>query len=55
VVESKVVGIGLALNVNGFIVKPLVPNVVDDKIRSVIVQPSHAHNGIAYETIATDF
>ena len=55
VVESKVVGIGLALNVNGFIVKPLIPNVVDDKIRGVIAQPSRTQNGIAYETIATDF
>jgi two-component system chemotaxis response regulator CheY len=54
VVESKVVGIGLALNVNGFIVKPLIPNVVDDKIRGVIAQPSRSQNGIAYETIATD-
>ncbi|MGZ8271085.1 MAG: EAL domain-containing protein [Methylophilus sp.] len=55
VVESKVVGIGLALNVNGFIVKPLIPNVVDDKIRGVIAHPSRTQNGIAYETIATDF
>ena len=52
--ESKAVGVGLALNVNGFIVKPLIPNVIDDKIHSIVSQPSRVQNAIAYETISTD-
>lgn len=52
--QSKAVGVAITLNVNGFLAKPLVPDVVDDKIRNVMTMTFNAQAAIAYETIHTD-
>ena len=52
--QSKALGVAMALNVNDFIVKPLTPSIVEDKIKHIISSPSHTKNPIAYETINTE-
>jgi EAL domain-containing protein (putative c-di-GMP-specific phosphodiesterase class I)/DNA-binding response OmpR family regulator len=52
--QSKALGVAMALNVNDIIVKPLMPNVIEDKIQRIISEASHTQNPIAYETINTE-
>lgn len=39
--QSKTLNAAMALNVNDIIVKPLMPDVIDDKIQRVTLNPSH--------------
>lgn len=52
--QTKALGVALALNVNDFIVKPLTPSVIEEKIDHIISSPCHTQNPIAYETISTE-
>lgn len=51
--ESKSLGIAMALNVNDVVVKPLLPNVIGEKINRIISMPFQTQNPIAYATINT--
>jgi EAL domain-containing protein (putative c-di-GMP-specific phosphodiesterase class I)/ActR/RegA family two-component response regulator len=51
--QSKALGVAMALNVNDFIVKPLTPSIVEEKIEHIIASPCNTQNPIAYETINT--
>jgi CheY-like chemotaxis protein len=53
ITQSKALGVAMALNVNDVIVKPLIPNVIDEKINRIISSPFQTLNPIAYETINT--
>ncbi len=52
--QAKALGVAMALNVNDVIVKPLIPNVIDEKISRIIAEPFQTQNPIAYETISTE-
>jgi EAL domain-containing protein (putative c-di-GMP-specific phosphodiesterase class I)/DNA-binding response OmpR family regulator len=52
--QARAVSLAMALNVNGLLVKPLIPNIMDGKIRSVMNEPSRIQTKIAYETVNTD-
>lgn len=52
--QSKALGIAMALNVNDVIVKPLIPNIIGDKINRIISSPFQMQNPIAYEVINTE-
>ncbi len=52
--QTKAVGLAMTLNVNGFLAKPLIPNVIDRKIKNVMSEPTRVQASIAYETINTD-
>ena len=53
-IQAKAVGIAMTLNINGFITKPLIPDVIDKKVQSVMSEMFRAQAAIAYETINTD-
>ncbi len=52
--QTRAVSLAMALNVNCLLVKPLIPNIIDGKIRSVMNEPSRIQAEIAYETVNTD-
>jgi len=52
--QSKALGVAMALNVNDVIVKPLIPNIIDEKLKRIITSPCHTQHPIAYETIDTE-
>lgn len=52
--QSKALGIAMALNINDVIVKPLIPNIIGDKINRITSSPFQMQNPIAYEVINTE-
>ncbi|HVC49785.1 MAG TPA: response regulator, partial [Burkholderiales bacterium] len=52
--QTEVIGTALALDVNGFLVKPIIPAVVDEKLRKAMTERFPLHAPIAYEAIRTD-
>jgi len=44
----------MALNVNDVIVKPLTPNIIDEKLSRIIAEPFQTQNPIAYEGVSTE-
>jgi CheY-like chemotaxis protein len=53
--QSDVLGAALALDVNGLIVKPITPDIIERKIRHALSEPTHLHPKIAYEAVNIDF
>lgn len=51
--QSKALGVAMALNVNDVVVKPLISNIIGDKINRIISTPFQTLNPIAYETVST--
>lgn len=52
--QSKALGVAMALNVNDVIVKPLISNIIGDKINRIISAPCQTQNPIVYEAINTE-
>jgi len=52
--QAKALGVAMALNVNDVIVKPLIPNIIDEKISRIITEPFQTQNPLAYEAIDTN-
>jgi DNA-binding NarL/FixJ family response regulator len=53
-IQAKVVGTAMTLNVNGFITKPFIPDLIDKKVQHVLNEVVKTHAAIAYETIYTE-
>lgn len=51
--QTEVLGTALALDINGFLVKPIIPTVADEKISQALSEPLRLHPPLAYESIKT--
>lgn len=51
--KTDVLGTALALDINGFLVKPIIPAVVDEKISQAMSESHKLHPPLAYEAIIT--
>ena len=52
--QTEILGTALALDVNGFLVKPIIPAVAEQKLAQAMSERLHLHSPIAYETIRTE-
>lgn len=52
--QMEVLGTALALDINGFLVKPIVPSVADEKIGQALSEPLSLRPPLAYEAIRTE-
>lgn len=52
--QTSILGAALALDVNGFLVKPIVPAMVDEKLAKAMTEHLHLHPPMAYEAIKTE-
>jgi EAL domain-containing protein (putative c-di-GMP-specific phosphodiesterase class I)/CheY-like chemotaxis protein len=52
--HQEILGTALALDINGFLVKPIVPAVVDDKLGEAMSERFVLHPPVAYENVETD-
>ena len=52
--QTEVLGTALALDINGFLVKPVIPAVVEEKLAQAMSERFHFHSPIAYEAVQTD-
>jgi two-component system chemotaxis response regulator CheY len=52
--QTEILGTALALDVNGFLVKPIIPAVVEQKLAQALTERLHLRSSIAYETIRTE-
>ncbi len=52
--QTEILGAALALDVNGFLVKPIIPSVVEEKLARAISEQYRPRSPIAYETVKTD-
>lgn len=52
--QTEVLGAALALDVNGFLVKPIIPGVVEEKLAQAMSESLRLHPPMAYEAIKTE-
>ena len=52
--RTDILGAALALDVNGFLVKPVIPAVVEEKLARAMTENLRLHSPIAYETVRTE-
>ncbi len=52
--QTEILGTALALDVNGFLVKPVIPAVVEEKLAQAMSERLHLHSPVAYEAVKTD-
>ena len=52
--QTEVLGTALALDVNGFLVKPIIPSVAEEKLTQAMSEPLRIHPPLAYEAIKTE-
>ena len=52
--QTEILGAALALDVNGFLVKPVIPSIVEEKLARAISEQYRPRSPIAYETVRTD-
>ena len=52
--QTEVLGTALALDINGFLVKPIIPSVVDEKLAQAISERLRLHPPLAYEAVKTE-
>ncbi|HQT25947.1 MAG TPA: EAL domain-containing protein, partial [Burkholderiales bacterium] len=52
--QTEVLGTALALDVNGFLVKPIVPSVIEEKLGRAMSEQLRLRSPIAYETVRTE-
>ncbi len=53
--QAEILGAALALDINGFLVKPIIPAVLDEKIAQALSERLHLHPPLAYEAVKTVF
>lgn len=52
--QTEIIGSALALDVNGFLVKPIVPAVVEERLARALSERLHLHSPVAYEAVKTE-
>lgn len=52
--QTEIVGSALALDINGFLVKPIIPAVVEEKLAQALSERLHLHSPVAYEAVRTE-
>jgi EAL domain-containing protein (putative c-di-GMP-specific phosphodiesterase class I)/DNA-binding NarL/FixJ family response regulator len=52
--QTEILGSALALDINGFLVKPIVPAVVEEKLAQALSERLHLHSPFAYEAVRTE-
>lgn len=52
--QTEILGSALALDINGFLVKPIVPAVVEEKLAQALSERLHLHSPVAYEAVRTE-
>jgi CheY-like chemotaxis protein len=52
--QTAILGSALALDVNGFLVKPVVPTIVEEKLSRALSERLNVHSPVAYESVKTD-
>lgn len=52
--QTEVLGTALALDINGFLVKPIIPAVVDEKLAQAISERLRLRPPLAYESVKTE-
>lgn len=52
--QTEILGTALALDINGFLVKPIIPAVVEEKLAQAMTEKMHLHSPIAYEAVKTE-
>lgn len=52
--QTEIIGTALALDINGFLVKPIIPAVVEEKLTQALSERMHLHSPVAYEAVKTD-
>ncbi|GAB5604904.1 EAL domain-containing protein [Sideroxyarcus sp. TK5] len=52
--QTEILGSALALDINGFLVKPIIPAVVEEKLAQALSEPLHLHSPVAYEAVRTE-
>lgn len=51
--QTEVLASALALDINGFLVKPIIPAVVEAKLIQAMSESMHIHSPLAYEAVTT--
>jgi len=52
--QTEILGTALALDINGFLVKPIIPAVVAEKLTQAMSECLHLHSPVAYEAVKTE-
>lgn len=52
--QTEILGAALALDINGFLVKPIMPAVVEEKLMQAMSERLHIHPPMAYEAVKTE-
>lgn len=52
--QTEVLSTALALDVNGFLVKPIIPSVAEEKLACAMNEQLHLRSPIAYESVRTE-
>lgn len=52
--QTEILAAALALDINGFLVKPITPAMVDEKIDKALSERLHLHPPLAYEAVRTE-
>ncbi|MBU1775770.1 MAG: EAL domain-containing protein [Gammaproteobacteria bacterium] len=52
--NQEILGVALALDINGFLVKPIIPAVVDDKLAQAMSECLTLHPSMVYEAVNTE-
>ncbi|MDZ4202303.1 MAG: EAL domain-containing protein [Gallionella sp.] len=52
--QTEILGSALALDINGFLVKPIIPAVMEEKLAQALSERLHLHSPVAYEAIKTE-
>lgn len=52
--QTEIIASALALDINGFLVKPIIPAVVEEKLTLALSERLHLHSPMAYEAVKTD-
>lgn len=52
--QTQILGVALALDINGFLVKPIIPAVLEEKLAQAMSERLHLHSPLAYEAVKTE-
>lgn len=52
--QTEILGTALALDINGFLVKPIIPAVMEEKLAQAMTERLHLHSPVAYEAVKTE-
>lgn len=52
--QTEILSSALALDINGFLVKPIIPALVEEKLTQALSEPLHLHSPMAYEAVRTE-